>query len=124
MIFISLVLYDCRLNKELKIKKNDFKVVKQHKRENKSIEKREKIECSYVLKEIHRLKTVEIDEMSVEKNNTNHSVKFKLRYIKPLEEFIRDEEIKNFFVKNKNFIIESVILKENKVIISIKCVLG
>lgn len=124
IVFIALILYDYRLHKELKVKINNLNSINQYKRQTKNIGKKEKVEYSYVLKEIQTVKTLEIDEMLVEKNDKNHSVKLRLLYIKPLEEFIIDEEIKEIFTKNKNFNIKSVILKENKVIISMECVLS
>lgn len=127
ILFISLILYDYRLHKELKVKTSNLNNIKQYKSETKSKEKneeKEKIKYSYVLKEIHRLNTLEINEMLIENNDGIKHAKFQLCYIKALEEFINDENIKSFFAKNKDFTIKSVVLKENKVIISMECVLG
>lgn len=125
-----LVLYNYFLHRELSIKGKDLKGVKQrtqlwqykNKVNIKENKEQNKNKYSHVLKEIHSLKLLEINEMSLEEVNGSKCAKLQLCYTKTLEEFADDINIKKFFLKNKNFKIKSVIFKENKVIINMECI--
>lgn len=119
-IFISLLYYDYSLCNHLKreqiILDNINCERKNQKNKNNKIIK---TSYNFMLKKIYDLENMNFN--IVDLNIKNKVIDVKLCYNGSIDKFNKDDKIKNFFLKNKEFNINSVILNENKVILNMNC---